>query len=636
MTDLSIVIVSYNVRFFTAQCIASLYQSEDNLNKEIIVVDNASEDGSAHFIRSHFPQVVVIENKENLGFSKANNQGFNIANGRYVLILNPDTIVAKDTLKKCADFLDQHHEYGAVGVRMTDGKGVFLPESRRSLPSLSASIFKFSGLYKLFPSNAFINAYYMGHMPENQDHDTEVLTGAFIFTKKEILHEIQGFDEDFFMYGEDIDLCKRILNKGYKIRYLSGTGITHFKGESTRKDSVQYIVRFYGAMKLYYQKHVSSRQYFWTNGGITASIYILALINWLKWTIFGNAGLIFGFLTSFISFWLTKELWARFFFDDPHYFDRGININLIAYSVIVTASTWLMGWFDKGSKAKHLVAGSALALGMMLVIYAIVPEQFRYSRAIIFIGLFINVFIFWTINFMYQKIRNQSSSLIIASEKDSGKRILELLSKQKINIRLIGFVHPSSSNQDTSYLDNIDNLEQVIANFRPDIVVLNAQEIGMNEVGQYLTIPGNKVRYLLTSLDEKSFIETAEHSKKSLVWEVDPLYNLSKPVYRRLKRLVDVKTALIILLLFPLLFFIRKSLLQLSYDLIAGSCTLTGYAQKINHLPSLPKGYFNTNALIGEVVRGEIVDTEKKADICYAKYYTPMMDIYIIYKSFMT
>lgn len=226
-----------------------------NIDSEIIVVDNASTDGSSAFLESRFSNVNFIWNESNLGFSKANNQALKYTSGEYTLFLNPDTIVPEDCFEKCIDFFETHADCGAIGVKMIDGSGNFLKESKRSFPTPSASFFKFMGLHKVFPSHKTFAAYYAGHLPESNTASVEVLSGAFMMVSDKMLKRVKGFDEDFFMYGEDIDLSYRIKKTGFKNYYFADTAIIHFKGESTQKNNPEYAARFYGAMKLFVQKH---------------------------------------------------------------------------------------------------------------------------------------------------------------------------------------------------------------------------------------------------------------------------------------------------------------------------------------------------------------------------------------------
>ena len=253
-STLGIVIVSYNVKYFLRQCIESIYRSAFDQDFSVIVVDNDSKDGSVEMVRDSFPEVVCIANQENLGFGKANNQGFAQLDCDYVLILNPDTIVQENTFQVCYDFLEKNKSYGAVGVKLMDGSGNYLPESKRGFPTPLNALFKLTGLSKLFSKSALFNSYYLGHRSAEDRQDVDVLTGAFTFIRKQLLDDIRGYDEDYFMYGEDIEMCYQIKQRDKKIAYLPETSIIHFKGESTTKSSLDYIKNFYGAMGIYASK----------------------------------------------------------------------------------------------------------------------------------------------------------------------------------------------------------------------------------------------------------------------------------------------------------------------------------------------------------------------------------------------
>ena len=245
MTKLSIIIVNFNARFFLQSCIESILESENLKNFEIIVVDNNSSDGSCTMLELKFPEVKLIPNKKNVGFSTANNMGVNQAQGTYVLILNPDTILDRLTLSKVISFYENTENCGAVGVRFVDGSGKFLPECKRNFPSIGVAFQKLVGLSK---------AYYASEIDEDENSRVAILSGAFLFVKRERYLEIGGFDEDFFMYGEDIDLCYRFSMAGYRNYYLGASSVIHFKGQSTPRDR-NYIKNFYGAFRIFYKKH---------------------------------------------------------------------------------------------------------------------------------------------------------------------------------------------------------------------------------------------------------------------------------------------------------------------------------------------------------------------------------------------
>lgn len=242
---LSIVILNYNVRYFLELCIKSVQAAIANIDAEIIVVDNDSEDDSCSMVKNLFPEIKLIENKENYGFSKGNNIGVSIAKGDYLCILNPDTVVAEDTFIKLLKFYENKTKIGATSCKLIDGAGRFLPESKRNVPLVNAALKKLLGNSKY---------YYANHLQPNDTGEIDVLVGAFMFMRTQVFNEVNGFDEDYFMYGEDIDLSYKILKAGYKNYYYGDVSIIHFKGESTLRDK-NYARRFYGAMQIFYKKH---------------------------------------------------------------------------------------------------------------------------------------------------------------------------------------------------------------------------------------------------------------------------------------------------------------------------------------------------------------------------------------------
>ncbi len=252
---LSVIILNYNVRYFLEQCILSVREALADIESEIIVVDNNSQDGSCEMVRKKFPKIKLIENTENLGFSKANNQGVKSAKGEYVCILNPDTAVSKDTFLKTLKFAESLEKPGAIGVRLIDGTGNFLPESKRNIPKPKVAFFKILGL------KSKKNSYYANHIRDKESGEVAVLVGAFLLMKRKIYNEMAGFDEDYFMYGEDIDLSYKLMKAGYKNYYFGKTTVLHYKGESTTKDKA-YLKRFYGAMHLFYKKHFKGSDIF--------------------------------------------------------------------------------------------------------------------------------------------------------------------------------------------------------------------------------------------------------------------------------------------------------------------------------------------------------------------------------------
>ena len=284
---LDIIIVNYNVKHYLWQCLDSVRRASQGLDVETWVVDNASTDGSVPFLRESFPDVHFIENTENVGFARANNQAIQASSGDLVLLLNPDTFMEEDALTHCIDFFEQHLRAGAVGVHMVNRDGSFARESRRGLPTPATAFFKIIGLGSLFPKSPLFARYHMGHLPEFADVQIEAISGAFMMLRREALEQAGLLDETFFMYGEDIDLSYRIGKADWELWYTPAM-LLHYKGESTQQTSFRYVYNFYNAMLIFFRKNFSRRY-------------------WYAWLFVELAVLMMGFL-SMCRIWLYQCL----------------------------------------------------------------------------------------------------------------------------------------------------------------------------------------------------------------------------------------------------------------------------------------------------------------------------------------
>ncbi len=281
---LSVIIVNYNTRDLLKQCLISVQNAMKDIENEIIVVDNNSDDGSRELLTNSFKQIKHHFLNENTGFAKACNQGYKDSGGEFILFLNPDSIVPPECFQECLSFFASNIDAGAIGVRMIDGKGKFLKESKRGFPSATSSFFKLFGFAALFPRSDFFSGYYAGGTGEKETSAVDVLSGAFMMIRKNVLHIVGGFDEAFFMYGEDIDLSYRITKAGFRNYYLGGTTITHLKGGSTTYN-LTYIHHFYKAMQIFIDKHYKGKR-------PRILIWFLFAGIWLRKTI-AKAGLLF-------------------------------------------------------------------------------------------------------------------------------------------------------------------------------------------------------------------------------------------------------------------------------------------------------------------------------------------------------
>ncbi|HRH71107.1 MAG TPA: glycosyltransferase family 2 protein [Flavobacteriales bacterium] len=317
---LSVIIVNYNVRAYLEQCLRTVEEALKDIEGDVFVVDNQSTDGSVDMVREKFPSVRLIANAENVGFSRANNQAIRASSADYVVLLNPDTVVGEDVFRKVITFMDTHPKAGGLGVKMIDGTGNFLPESKRGLPTPAVAFYKIIGLTRLFPHSRTFGRYHLGHLPENEAAPIEILSGACMFLRKKTLDEVGLLDESFFMYGEDIDLSYRITLGGYENWYFPDARIIHYKGESTKKSSVNYVFVFYNAMAIFAQKHFTRRRTDLLGLLINGSIYLSAagaiVMRFLRRALLPTLDVLFFLLANVVtdtfSPWLGLFLLASF------------------------------------------------------------------------------------------------------------------------------------------------------------------------------------------------------------------------------------------------------------------------------------------------------------------------------------
>ena len=629
--DISIVIVNYNVRDFLFRCIESIHANSGHRSIEIIVVDNHSIDGSVGALRQNFPEVIVIANEHNLGFGSANNQGIDIARGKYTLILNPDTLLSEHTLEVCFNYMEQNPQTGAVGAQMVDGSGTYLPESKRGLPTLWSSFCKMTGLYRLFPTSKSFNNYYLGHIIQAENADIEVLTGAFMFTQTTLLQQLGGFDDHFFMYGEDIDLSKRILDSGFKIHYLPAAKIVHFKGESTKKTSIKYHKSFYQAMSIYAEKHFQSKSTLFVPF-LKIAIAIIGTIHYLKNLFLSLWKPMLGLAFGIMAYVGVQLLWGRIYFNDFGYYEpKNITITSMLAALTIVICVWFFGWYDQYAKRKYLNAGILVAAIVILMIYALLPVEFRNSRVVLFLGLIFTYFIFLGLRFVSQIWRNASAEgkkiLFVANELRS-KALFEIMSQDKNN-EIIGTVSPDENDVSSAYINHVGNLTEVIKTLKPNEVVFDAASMKMSKILELMSFPMTDIHYKIAGQRSQAIVGSKSSNNKGEIYSVESTYNLAKPLYLRLKRLVDIVFSLLLL---PLSIFVNKVSVKKLFQTIIGKTTLVAYhnLQAAHNLPALAPGIFTTQNIIGELIQGNFVDTDEKADICYTKYSHPVQDIIIV------
>lgn len=604
------------------------------------MVDNASVDRSTQLVKDHFPAVKLIANLENVGFAKANNQALHISQGEYVLLLNPDTVVSEDTFHTCIEFMDQHPETGAVGVRMLDGSGRFLPESKRGLPTLTASFMKMTGLYKLFPRSSLMNSYYKGEISENTSAPIDVLSGAFMFIRQSVLAKTGFLDEDFFMYGEDIDLSYRITQQGYKIYYLPQTSIVHYKGESTKKSSLNYLLTFYEAMLIFTNKHkeFSGQKIF-----INIAIYIHGFIRYLRqlinkwWPPLLDASLIA------LSFFTVAKLWATYFYHQPDYFSKSFYLhNIPIYSLIAVIAMWLNGAYDKPNMKKASWFGFAWAFISILIIYGLLPMHMRTSRMVIVLGALLYMLFLiltrwklhpWSISSSTRFEKEDRRAIIIAGPEESN-RIKELINRSRDHVDIIGTVMPEhfTAYHDHLAIGDISQIEEIIRVHRVKEIIFSAQDIPFSTFTSTMSTMGPGLRYMLAASNTMNIVGSMNKDTEGESYAIRINFKLSHPASLRTKRFFDLTSSLIMLILLPvLILFIRPipSLVTNVFRVLTGKSTWVSYHPKnpmIHSLPPLRQGILTMHP------DNDILSSRKieHIDYVYAKDYHWTTDLSIL------
>lgn len=590
---LSVIIVNYNVKFFLAQCLNSVKLSIDALNEEVevFVVDNHSVDGSVALIKEQYTWVKLIDNNENVGFSKANNQAIKLSKGEYVLLLNPDTVVEQDTFKKVIQFMDNNSEVGGLGVRMIDGKGNFLPESKRGLPTPKAAFYKISGLSKLFPKSKVFNKYHLGYLDEHKTHEVEVLSGAFMLLRKKVLDEIGFLDETFFMYGEDVDLSYRIIQAGYKNVYFPQTTIIHYKGESTKKGSINYVRMFYSAMAIFANKHFKTKQSNFFSLMINTAIWLRALIAMIKRILIKVIVPLFDFFFILMCFYFVTQIWQQIKFQgEATYPDEFLIYVLPIYALLFVFSFYYTGFYSKKPQWSDLYKGIGIGSILILSFYALLSEDLRYSRAIVLLGI-ASIFIFFPLlryfllsfPLFYVGKPKKKRAVVIGSYNEY-RRIVEILDKTQGYESVLWI---SSEGEHSESIGQIDDMEEIIRIHKINEAIFCSKDLTPKAIIEQMT------RLSEWNLDFKIVGDVIIGSKT--VFTDEPTFDvfinsIAKPVNRRNKRMFDITTSLFILLLSPVLciaFKNKQQFLKNLWHVFTGKYSWIGYAIPINNM--LPK-----------------------------------------------
>ena len=662
--QLSIIIVNYNVQHFLEQCMLSVRKAITPLvplkggEPEVFVVDNNSVDNSVAMVREKFPEVKLIVNQQNTGFAVANNQAIRQSTGKYVLLLNPDTVVREDTFKNCLDFMEAHPEAGGLGVKMIDGSGKFLPESKRGFPSPFVAFCKTFGLSTLFPKSKIFNRYHLGYLGKDQTHEVDVLAGAFMLLRRSVLDKIGLLDEAFFMYGEDIDLSYRIVQAGYKNYYFAGTTIIHYKGESTKKGSLNYVRTFYNAMIIFARKHFSGRQARLYIAMIYGAIYLRAgltlVTSFFKKSALPllDAVLLFGGLIGL------KYFWARYYYDDPGYYDpKFVWFNIPLYIAVWLGSVFFTGGYDERYNLRRLVRGLVIGTVVLSAIYGYLPLELRPSRAIVLLGAVwavvglsaMRTFIHFFRTGNLAVGRSRPDNLVIVGTEAESERVRNLLGQAQVRKNFIGTVLPAGiydlrfTNDDLGkgVLASLNRLDEVVQIFKIDEVIFCSKDVSSEEIMQWMTRLGSGLGYKIVPKESISIIGSSSKDAAGELYTIEIRFNIASPMAQRNKRVLDLMLAFCFLLLAVGFLFLVKNrigFLKNIFRVLAGKKSWIGYAlpkseirnPKSESLPRTRPGVLTPlDALPGRQLDAPTI---QRLNFLYAKDYDVWRDLEIVWK----
>mgnify|MGYP000380341556 CR=1 FL=1 len=649
MVDVSVIIVNYNVRVFLETCLRSLERALSGLKSEIIVVDNASDDGSVEMLRQKFPTVKVIVNEKNIGFSAANNKGLKEASGKYLLLLNPDTIVQEDTVRTMYDFMENEQQAGLAGCKILNPDGSLQLACRRSFPTPWVAFTKIMGLSNLFPMSKIFGRYNLAYLDPDKSYEVDSVSGSFMFIRRSTLDQIGGLDEKFFMYGEDLDLCYRIKKAGWKIFYIHSTRVIHYKGESVRRSDIDEVKVFYEAMRLFVRKHFHTNPLtgFILGVGITLRQWLATLAKASKTIrtilidcIVVNAALLAGEL-----------IWFGEIFRLPSY---AYPVTTTVPAFIIIISLYFAGAYTSRKFSVMHITGAVIAAYVVISALTFFFKEYGFSRMVVVISGLINFVALpgwrvmaWTIRRVPGTGKSSifgRRTLIVGIGKD-GQTVLHKL-KERIagGYEIVGFIDVDRKKigefiDGVEILGSIDNIGKVIEENRVSEVIFSTDSLSYGSILSIiarLRNPGVNFRLVPSSMEViigKTHIDVLDD-----IPLVEIEYNINRLRNKIVKRIFDIVISLImIIFVYP---FTSAEKIKLMPKVLHGEISLVGpplNKESKNISSKLNNIYLGKPGLTGlaQINRDKITtgEEEEKYNLYYAKNQSLVLDIEILLKT---
>lgn len=654
MTDLSIIIVNYNVKEFLLNMLDSVQKATKTISAEIIVVDNASDDGSVESIKEKFPSVKLIVNEKNVGFGAANNIAMLHASGKYFLLINPDTIVREDTFIKMISFFEQNPEAGIAGCKVLNADGSLQLACRRGFPGPWTSFTKVMGLSTLFPKSRLFARYNLTYLDENKTYEVDAVSGAFMMLRKEVYDKIGGFDQEFFMYGEDLDLCYRTQQAGYKVFYVHSTEIIHYKGESTKRSSMDETKVFYDAMHLFVRKHFSSS--FVVESILQSAILFRKLIAFANVYKLAIVSMIADFLIFSIAALLGEHIYAN-----QHW--KGFPDVFKPWVYFIPALMQLFIGMMAGAYRKKTISNLRAALGLIygLIFLSALTyffKQFAFSRAVVLItyGLALVFFSFWRVAVKIifkvglEADSRKSRTLLVGSERKTEELASKLRSTFTRLYQVVGLISLSRKNVggwvgNFKILGAVDNIKKIISDERIDKVIFSSEDLSFNQMFSVVSeCQGENVEFLVAGRELDYLVGKSSVTMLDDIALLKVNYNISSFSRRATKRIFDLTLSIVILfLVYPFIYLFQK--------------ITSKNSNFVQFILGVPKVFISRKSFVGprdSSYRGDLfvgkvgltglwfvedfleTDAEeiKKLDIFYAKNQNIWLDVEILGRTF--
>jgi len=660
LLEVSVIIVNYNVRDFLHQSLLSLQKALKGIRSEIFVIDNASDDGSAEMVRRRFPRVRLIANTANLGFAKANNIALKKARGKFILLINPDTIVQEDTIRVMVEFLQSHPEIGLAGCKILNPDGSFQPACRRGFPTPWVAFTRIIGFSKLFPNTKLFGKYNLTYLNTEETYPVDAVSGSFMMVRKETFTQVGGLDESYFMYGEDLDWCYRIRQAGWRIFYVHSTQIIHYKGESTRRSSLDEIRMFYDAMHLFVEKHFRSSRLFkivlrLSIGIVSFAAFITSALRPLKIAIF-------DFIAVTMSLLMAELLWRGELFKYPPY---AYSIVYTVPAIIVIGCMYVAGVYTQRRMSISRSIGAIFLAYVFISALTAFFKNYAFSRMIVAIsGILVMVFVpGWRL--VFRLIRKTSAhgrgtlfgkrTLIVGTDKNAIGLQRKLRTRVGEGYEIVGFVgtthkHIGEMLNGVQVLGSIDNVGKIIKKQKISDVIFAPQALSYMQI---LSVIGRSreqaVAFHLVPTTMEVIVGKASVDSLENLPLVQIAYNIDKPFHRFTKRVFDlVFSGLLLITVYPIFRLCSAKKEMKSSGFLAGlSHVFSGKMSLVgpfldNQQAEKPKNeslFLGKPGLCGLVQLqqdGTLSDDEtNQYDLYYARNQSVLLDLEILIKTWI-